>query len=52
MKGGHTYKVDISRIPDTKEVDFKFTDLGKETKCHFEQYHKVNGNAHLICTKK
>ncbi|WP_049630491.1 hypothetical protein [Cellvibrio sp. pealriver] len=46
---GHTYTVNANMIAGKRDAEIKIEDLGTSKKCHFEQYHKINGAAHRIC---
>ncbi len=49
VEGGHTYTLNPEMIKGKRDVKIVIEDLGVEKKCHFEQYHKVNGAAHRRC---
>jgi hypothetical protein len=49
VEGAHTYVVDHQISPDNTRVGLYLKDLGTTTKCQYDRYNQVHGNAKLVC---
>ena len=49
VEAGHTYVVEHEISSDDTRVILSLKDLGTTTKCNYDRYNQLRGNAKLIC---